>query len=1073
MRRGEPRWIGEVGANERREYRFALPAGCYLRVRAEELDVELAVQLLDPQGKRLAAASGPPGSGSTLRLSAITAASGPHRLAVTRLGPSQLPGRHRIVLEDMRPAFPGDADLVAAQRLAAEGIHRGALVGLRQDDRARVERWLSRFRAAGDARAEVDARNGFVPLFLKGGDMEEAEALARQARARAREARYLAGEAASLDLLGDVEHTRGGREDLPRARADLEQALALWRRLGRRSEEGKTLYRVGHLAHDLADPERARQAFAQARDIAGEEKDQVLLRDSLSGLGAIHFQKGNYGAAERCWKETFSLSKALRDLEDEAVNASNLAAIWQAHGQIGQARELLSDALADAQERNSGRQQRALLLLRLASVDILLGDPDHRALRRYQESQEIWHELGNRAWEADAWSGIGWIDFLQQRYEAALAHFARAADGVMPDRLPVVQIEMGMAHLALRQPAVALHDFAAARDAARKRGSRTLYEGLALLHLGEALQELRRTSGSLGAYQQAIAFGKELNNPDLHAAGLLHRAELRSDAGRLKEALADGAEALHIVESARSLAASSQAKQGFFTARRKYYDFTLDVLTRLERLHPGQYGSAAFDVSEHARARVLLDLLAEGRIDPGQDLPPDLKRRQEEAQDRLSDIQAQIAFERGAHPTAKSGRLAQLNGELEAQEDRLQQIEVETRRRLPKYAAIRYPVPLGLHEVQRLLDPETALLEYALGEKSGALFVITHDGFQSFPLPAAGEIERCVHQLRGRLNKSGSRELGDFVYQAHQMYRMLVAPAAAILAGKPRLIIAPDRSLYYLPFEALLTSQRSSRRYGDLPYLLKEHAIAYVPSASVLANLRSRRPRREDASRAKSFVAFAYPVTPRAELPPGASGTAISPAAAEVQWLPEARNEVEGIAKLYRPDQVKLYLDGEAREDRVQSQEVAGGLRIHFATHAQIDEEHPELSSLQLAPSQGPRQASRGLLLAQRIFQLKLNADLVVLSACSTALGKEVTGEGLVGLTRAFLYAGAPSVVVTLWNVSDAAAPDLMISFYRHLDSGAWKAEALRQAKLEALERGGLDAQPASWAPFILIGDPR
>ncbi|HVT15083.1 MAG TPA: CHAT domain-containing tetratricopeptide repeat protein [Thermoanaerobaculia bacterium] len=1065
-------------------YSFEMPAGCYLRLRAEELDVELAVELLDLKGRRLAASGGPPGSGSTLRLSAITASAGIQRLVVARPGPParpvprpepgapRLPGRHRIVLEALRPASSGDADLVAAQRLAAEGIRRGALVGLRKDDRPRVERWLSRFRAAGDARAEVDARNGFVPLFIRGGDLEEAEALARQARARAREVRYLAGEAASLDLLGSVEHTRGGREDLPRARADLEQALVLWRRLGRRSEEGKTLYRVGHLDHDLADPERARQAYAQAQDIAREEKDKVLLRDSLSGLGAIHYQTGNYGAAERCWKETFSLSKGLHDVEDEAVNAANLAAIWQSRGKIGQAREILADALADALERNSDREQRALLLYRLASVDILLGDPDHRALGRYQKSQEIWHELGNRAWEANAWSGIGWIDFLQQRYEAALTHFARAADGVVPNGLPVVQIEMGMAHLALRQPAVALHDFAAARDAARKGGSRTL-EGLALLHLGEALRVLRRTTEALGVYQQAIAFGKELNYPDLHAAGLLRRAELRSDAGRLKEALADGAEALHIVESARSLAASSQVKQGFLTARRKYYDFALDVLMRLERLHPGQYRTAALDVSERARARVLLDLLAEGRIDPGQDLPPDLKRRQDEAQDRLSDIQAQIAFERGAHPTGKSGRLAQLEGELEAQEDGLQRIEEETRRRLPKYAAIRYPVPLGLHAIQRLLDPETALLEYALGEKSGALFVITHDGFQSFPLPAAGEIERYVHRLRERLNKSGSRELGDYAYQAHQMYRTLVAPAAAILAGKPRLIIAPDRSLYYLPFEALLTSHQSPRRYSDLPYLLKEHSIAYVPSASVLANLRSRRPRREDASRAKSFVAFAYPVTPRAVLPPGASRTAISPAPAEVQWLPEARNEVEGIAKLYRPDQVKLYLDDEAREDRVQSQEVAGAMRVHFATHAQIDEEHPELSSLQLAPSQGPRQAGRGLLLAQRIFQLKLDAELVVLSACSTALGKEVTGEGLVGLTRAFLYAGAPSVVVTLRNVSDAAARDLMISFYRHLDSGAWKAEALRQAKLEALQRGGLDAQPASWAPFILIGDPR
>jgi CHAT domain-containing protein/Flp pilus assembly protein TadD len=1087
--------MGEVGANERRVYSFEMPAGCYLRLRAEELDVELAVELLDPRGRRLAAAGGPPGAGSTLRLAAITATAGIQRLAVARRGPPahpvprpepvapRLAGRHRIVLEDLRPASPGDAALVEAQRQVAGAIHGSSLRGLSKDDRARAEGWLSLVRAAGDPRAEVDACNDLVPLFLKGGDVAEAEALAERARARARGAGYRAGEAAAQELLGQVRHARGAPGDLPQARAALERALVLWRQLDRKPEEGKTLYWLGYVEYNLGDPDRALGAFRQALRIAEDEKDQVQRLNSLSGLGAIGLQKGTFRHAEKIYRKALSLSRALADQENEVDSAAGLANIWLLCGKIGQARDLLAEEL----ERNSDRKKRAYLLVRLAGVDTMLGDPDHRALGRYRESQSIWRELGIRAGEARAWSGIGWIDLQQKRYEAALADLARAAEGP-PDQLPLVQIQIGMAHLALGRPDAALHDFLEARDAAHRRGRRTVDEGYAWLHLGEALQELRRTQEALAAFRQAIAFGQELGTPDLLASGLLHRGELRADAGRLKEALADAREALRIVESARSQAASWQIKQGYSTARRKYYDFALDVLMRLERAHPGRYENEAFGVSERARARVLLDLLAEGRIDPGQALPHDLAGHLDEAHARLAEILTQMDFERGRHPAGRAGRLARLRSELEAEEDRLQQIEGEIRRRSPKYAEIRSPVPLELRAVRRLLDSKTALLEYALGAKSGTLFVVTRDGFHTFPLPSAGEIEASVHRFHHRLEKAGSRELGDFARQARQMYLQLLAPASPLLAGRPRLIIAPDRSLYYLPFEVLLTSAEAPRSYAGLPYLLKEHSIAYVPSASVLADLRSRRengppatkprmPRPEDTGQAKSFVAFAYPVTPTprtaAAPPPGRPPVARSPGAAEVRLLPEARNEVEGIARLYGRNLVKLYLGDDASEDRVHSQEVAKCRRLHFATHAQIDEEHPELSSLQLAPGPGPRQAGRGLLLAQKIFRLKLDAELVVLSACSTALGKEVTGEGLVGLTRAFLYAGAPRVVVTLWNVSDAAAPGLMVDFYQQLESGASKAEALRQAKLAALSRGGLDARPTSWAPFILVGDPR
>ena len=188
--------------------------------------------------------------------------------------------------------------------------------------------------------------------------------------------------------------------------------------------------------------------------------------------------------------------------------------------------------------------------------------------------------------------------------------------------------------------------------------------------------------------------------------------------------------------------------------------------------------------------------------------------------------------------------------------------------------------------------------------------------------------------------------------------------------------------------------------------------------------------------------------------------------------LPDSRREVLDIAKLYRGSS-RLYLEREANEENVKHNgRVERAERLHFATHARLDEHRPELSSLVLADEKARNGEEDGLLQAHEIFRLKLSADLVVLSACETGLGEEVSGEGLVGLSRSFLYAGAPSLLVSLWSVSDGATPDLMVSFYEGLDRRHDKADALRRAKLQMIGRSR-HAHPSYWAPFILIGDPK
>jgi CHAT domain-containing protein len=268
------------------------------------------------------------------------------------------------------------------------------------------------------------------------------------------------------------------------------------------------------------------------------------------------------------------------------------------------------------------------------------------------------------------------------------------------------------------------------------------------------------------------------------------------------------------------------------------------------------------------------------------------------------------------------------------------------------------------------------------------------------------------------------------------------------------LLIAPDGPLYLLPFEALLTQDHGSS-YTDLPYLLRRFAISYVPSASVLADLRKSRPVENSG---KMFLAFAdpdYRGGSNAVLRGRSNGQKLA-------QLPESGREVKRIAELFPPGESVLYLGAEATKKNVeQNPLLERAPLVHFALHGTVDEVRPESSGLEL---------SDGRLRVSEIFNLKLNANLLTLSACETALGKEVHGEGMVGLTRAFLYAGAHSLVVSLWPVAEQSTPGFMHDLYRNLPAD--KAEALRRAKLAMISSREF-SEPYYWAPFILSGDPR
>jgi len=438
----------------------------------------------------------------------------------------------------------------------------------------------------------------------------------------------------------------------------------------------------------------------------------------------------------------------------------------------------------------------------------------------------------------------------------------------------------------------------------------------------------------------------------------------------------------------------------------------------------------------------------------------------------------------GWTPAAGEGTREALDGELGRLRRERDEIDAKIRAASPRLAALRQPQPLDLAAARKVLDPGTLALSYSVGEGRILLFAVTREGgLQVKVLPVGEErlrrdVERFLEDVRQPAPGSGAAVL------AQSLYGALIAPVAGLVERSERVLILPDGPLHRLPFGALIRDTGGGARQ----YLTEWKPLHTALSLTVYGALRASRgePRSVASSGSAPIVAFGDPRYPQ-NLAPNRDDPALRGLRSlHGNWeaLPYTRSEVERIAQSY-PD-ARLYLGEGATEE--QAKAVGREARVlHFATHGYLDDRSPLDSALVLSiPDEPSPGRDNGLLQVWEIFEsVRLDADLVVLSACESALGRELSGEGLIGLTRAFQYAGARSVVASLWSVSDQATAELMARFHRHYAAGLPKDEALRQAQIELIHEPirmttaqgqtvETDASaPFFWAAFQLFGDWR
>jgi CHAT domain-containing protein/Tfp pilus assembly protein PilF len=362
--------------------------------------------------------------------------------------------------------------------------------------------------------------------------------------------------------------------------------------------------------------------------------------------------------------------------------------------------------------------------------------------------------------------------------------------------------------------------------------------------------------------------------------------------------------------------------------------------------------------------------------------------------------------------------------------------------------------PEPLERLQAELDGETRLLEFMVADERSFAWLLSRDRVEMAALPGRQALEETVGRYRRLIRQPPVRPgaVDEVPAQGRALYRRLLAPFGPRLDGARRLVVVPDGALHYLPFESLVASVRAGRPR----YLLETHDVTYAPSASVLARLG-----REPGGARLALLAYGAPDLGGRPARAATRGGTFAP-------LSHARQEVLSIARLFPAESRKVQLGAGATESAFKREDLAQYRILHLATHGLIDDRAPSRSGLLLAPGDG---GEDGLLQGTEILDLKLDADMVVLSACGSGLGKLVRGEGLVGLSRAFFYAGTRSLVVSLWNVDDASTAEVMKAFYRRLSRGKGRAEALREAKRDLLRSDRpLYHHPYYWAPLVLVG---
>jgi CHAT domain-containing protein/Tfp pilus assembly protein PilF len=838
-----------------------------------------------------------------------------------------------------------------------------------------------------------------------------------------------AAEAAMLAMMGDLLQSRSAFAD---AEARYLDALTLSRQRGDRHQVGELLNNLGVVNWRRGLLRDAMRYFEQALELWRSLPLQSGEAATLTNEGNLFYESSDYQQALDRFVAALKIFQAQSDARGEAYALNNIGVTYRALGDLDAALTYANRALprfrAAGEELAEGRG-----LVRLAQIHLARGDPQ-TAKATAEKALPVIRRADDRLAEADVLDLFGQIAFVTGDTRGALRFH----------------------HQALTRY----------RDSGSRRG-----EAAALHHIGAVRASAGQNVSALEPLERALAIRHDAGLRDAEAETLHQIALVEWQAGDLSQAHSRLRTALALTEDVRGRVAGEYSRTTYFAARQKYFAAAIDLLMVLHERDPsGSFDAEAFEISERERARSLLDLLEESRTDIRRGVDPLLLQRERELQQQLDFWSYRLAalIDR-KDAEAEAGHVREKIGELVGD---YRETEARIRAASAAYANLAKPPLLTLEQVQRqVLDSETMLLRFVLGERRSYVWALTPQSLKVAVLPAKAEIEAAARRVYAlvsekRLSSNGAQLLDEYRREAKKLSAMLLAPLAGDFKPR-RLLIICDGALQFVPFAAL------PEPFASVP-LVTRHEIVMLPSASTLAVLRRQTAGHSPAS--KTIAVLADPVYEASDprVPRHATARAVERLAFSPSRLPFSRFEGESILSLVPASQRYAAFGFAASVETATSRVLQNYRIVHFAAHAIADQIHPELSGIVLSLVDPKGVPQSGLLRLHDIFDASLRADLVVLSACQTAIGKDVPGEGVMGLARAFFSAGAARVVASQFKVEDEATAELMRAFYRAMlgPDRLSPSAALRAAQMTLLNDTRW-RDPHWWSAFVIIGEPR
>ena len=870
-------------------------------------------------------------------------------------------------------------------------------------------------------------------------------------------------------------------------------------------KEVESLYNIGVAQKNINEAYEALDVLEQALEMSLQLKNYKLEAKILDMIGSIHSDFDDYEKGLEYVQKSLTIKKELGDEEQIAISLQTLGQIYAHLGENQKALDHYHQALQLF--RKVGRRY---------SEGVVLGEIGHvyyqfadyqPALDYFQQCLDISKEIGNRLGEAWAVKIMGDIYRLKGNYDKALNNYSISIDicrtigvrvgvGANLSNSALVYIAKDSTEKALK---LLNESLVLNREINNREGTASV-----LLKIGDLYAKTGDLNKAIDYYQQALVIAKTLQDPRLSQRIYFPLGKQERRAGRTELARSYLENSIQIADSLRRSVLSQNMRASYFALIHSCFDELLLLFMQQHQQNPDAgYDRLAFKVSEGSRGQSMLEMLNESQVDLRADLDPALLERERRLRQELN-AKAQQR-QRIIKSETETEKLTSLEAKIRTLLTEHENLETRIRQQQPRLAAIEKAEALPVEKIQtEVLDDSTALIEYALIDERSFAWVVTSDNMVCFELLSGTKIDSTARLVYENLTARNITRQDESAVQRQARIQaadkqlslamsdlsdMILSPLAGHL-NKARLAFVCDGMLQYIPLGVLPLPPIEKKSKKSYDPLVNHFEILSVPSASAVPLIRQEKIR---AQRPEKLIAmFADPVfsadDPRltSPVPAQQDGAELIVYAhldkalqesgvgtrSDLSRLPFSRSEANDIIALTGSENCKCYLDFDANYSQANAPELSNFKIIHFATHGMMNNMNPELSGLVLSLYDQQGQPQNGFLRLHDIYQLELNADLVVLSACQTALGKDVKGEGLIGLTRGFMYAGAPRVVASLWKVDDEATAELMKRFYQFMlgEEQLPAAAALRKAQISIMNEKRWQS-PYYWAGFVLQGD--